>query len=117
MQNFEKMKLTNDFVNLTDQPISLYDIITGEIAVFPPESREIPEKIRRIPETPMTYFVTDEEHFKKLAETGRPLDDIAYVDHKLHGRDGALISFLAWGKDPRFVVRLCSNRHLASLHS
>ena len=43
---------------------------------------------------------------EQLREVGRSLDDIAIVKSSASGRDGFIITQLAWGNDPKMSVEL-----------
>lgn len=119
-KDYENTRLSNDFVNLTDETIFIYDDANGNICSFPPQPPEIPDlsaqdsSIYRIRSIPVHYIVKRE--IASTLKAFRPLDDIVVVSGKYHGRQNALISYLVWGEDFRTKVRLFSGADKVSFN-
>ena len=114
ISKYEKTRLSDTFINLTNQTIFLYDIRTGDIRNFLPEQQELPELPQlEISGKPVVHYIISQEQFTKIANSKRPLDDIAFAHHRFHGRNGTIITYLAWGKDPEINVILYSDAHNA----
>lgn len=114
MPKYDKARLSDTFINLTDQTISLYDIRTGSIWNFLPEQQELPELPQLDPGKSVVHYIFSQEQFAEITKKSkRPLDDIAFIRDKSHGRNSTLITYLAWGKNPETDVILYSDTHRA----
>ena len=106
MHDYSNTRLSDDFINLTDRAIHLYEESNGEIRLFQPSSKQLPKVPVINPDKPVTHYIIDERYLARLNELGRPLDDIAVILLELTGRQGIVISYLYWGKDPEINVKL-----------
>lgn len=113
---YEHIRLTDHFINLTNEVIHVYESTTGIIKNFVPESREIPQTPEVFLEgAPIVHYIVNQEIASNLEALGRSLDDIAIVDRKLHGRNNVEITYLVWAKDPTIPVNLYNRAHSISL--
>lgn len=97
MRDYSYTHCVNYLVNLTSEPVSVYEETTGVIRTFPPQHISLPycpDRSRH-----MCYIVSP-EFLRYLTKHHRSLDDLAIVKHTDCGRGGALLSRLVWGKDP-----------------
>ena len=94
-------------INLTDDLIQVYDQCSGEIVTIPPEVRVLPKQPEKTTTKEPFYYVFEEAIAKQLEENGRPMEDIAIIHSKAHGRDNSIISILVWGKDHRTGISFC----------
>ena len=112
MHDYSHTRLSDNFINLTDQPVLVYEGSTGEIVEFVPSTeQELPKYSAEQTDQPIIHYIVDKSQASRIARTGRPLDDIAVAHGKNHGRDGAIITSLFWGKDLNTGVVLYENAH------
>ena len=109
---YEHVRISDTFVNLTDDVIRTYENATGTIWKFEPEKREIPPTPAKLSkDTKIVHYIVDQEVADSLKASGRSLDDIATITRKIPGRKGIEISYLAWAKDPKIPVCLYDGAH------
>jgi len=99
--NRRDTQVVSYLINMTDEPISLYDECTGDIVVFTPDPRRLC-KIRNekdFPEGACYVFASDEDDgFEWFL---RHYDDVALICGVDNGRGGAKITKLAPAREPR----------------
>ena len=103
MQNYSKSRLTDILINLTGEPVSVYEESTGKIRTYYPQKIELPTAPRKDDQGPITHYLVTDERLRKIRGK-RKLSDIAIIKNQSPGRNGKIISSLAWGKDP--TIRL-----------
>ena len=109
---YKDVRLSDTFVNLTDEIIHTYESASGAIWDFVPEPHEIPLTPAPIlKDTPIVHYIVDRRMVHTLEALGRSLDDIAIVDCGHRGRDNIKISYFAWASDPKIPVCLYKNAH------
>lgn len=115
---YKHTRISDTFVNLTDETIHTYENASGTIWKFEPEkSHAIPPAPAPISDSePIVHYIVDQEVVDSLKASGRPLDDIATIRHQVGGRNGVEISYLAWAKDPQIPVCLYDGAHSANFH-
>lgn len=101
-----KVKISNNFINVTDETIYLYENTTGLIRGFPPSTDEIPETPHFELGGVVSYYILDLDRIEKVRESGRSLADIAYIDTVSCGRNNIPISYLCWAGDSKTSVIL-----------
>ena len=111
MRDYTKVRLSDDFVNMTSEVIHVYDTPTGSIKTFPPSRQELPKSPITGTDRPVTHYIFEESELNALLETGRPLDDIAIIRETSHGRHDILMSSLVWGKNTNIEVCLFQDIH------
>lgn len=119
MRDYSHIRLTDSIINLTGKKISMYEESNGRIYRFEPSKEELPAApICRKPFDDVVHYVVDHDKLEELMESGRELDDIAFVYGVGIGRHEVEISTLHWAKDPSIPVwlhhgvRNVSARHL-----
>ena len=110
LDNYSNIRLSDTFINLTDETIHLYEVTSGKIWDFLPQPQEIPASPNIAEDGPIVHYIVKPEFVPVLAAF-RPLDDIATISHKYHGRNGITITYLSWAKEPKTFVRLYENAH------
>lgn len=100
------VKNSDNFINLTNETINLYEIITGEIWSFPPSEGKLPASPHYGPEDPSIYYILDQATIEKVRQSGRSLNDIAFIYNKSYGRDNTQVAYLRWAQDPEYCVVL-----------
>lgn len=108
-KDYEDTRLADVFINLTDETIFVYDNADGNICGFSPQPREIPTLPACFTKTTTIHYIVNREIASTL-KAFRPLDDIAVVCSKFHGRGGVLISYLVWAEDFDTTVCLYAGR-------
>lgn len=112
VKKYEHVRISDTFVNLTDDVIRTYENATGTIWKFEPEKREIPPApTKPSKDEEIIHYIVDQEVADSLKASGRPLDDIAVISRQILGRGGIEISYLAWAKDPEIPVSLYDGAH------
>ena len=114
MEKYEKIRLSDTFINLTSETVHTYDKTSGEIWKFPPQPHEIPA-LPAIPsrDEPIVHYIVDDELIPVIAAF-RPLDDIVKIRREYRGRSSIKIVYFAWAKDEKTDVYLYKNAHHAS---
>ncbi len=110
MNRYANIRLSDWLINITNQEIYVYDVCTGDICEFAPIKGVLPES----PEMEnglIVHYIVDKKMAEQLREVGRSLDDIAIVKSSASGRDGFIITQLAWGNDPKMSVELFYDAH------
>ena len=101
---YAKSRLTDYLINLTGEPISIYQESSGDIVTFSPQKQSLPA-----PSTGKTelvfHYVISQEQLEKI-KGKRDLADIAIVRSNFHGRDNRIISELLWANDPKKETRV-----------
>ncbi len=105
MQNYENTRLSDSFINLTDQTIYVYDKNSGDIYTFPPKPHELPALPSFPEDEPVVHYILDAELIPVIAAF-RPLDDIVRIHSEFRGRNHIKVTYLAWGKDEKIDVCL-----------
>lgn len=112
LNKYKNVRLSDTFVNLTDEAIHTYEKVSGNVWIFVPESREIPSIPAALSEdTPIVHYIVNRRIVHALQALDRPLDDIVVVDHEHRGRDDIKIVYLAWAKDSTVPVCLYDGAH------
>lgn len=109
MQRYRDTKLVDLLVNLTNEPISIYEESSGNIYSLIPcgdgiELSSIPVDFGE--DGFVIFYIVDEDELEKVKLSGRQIDDIALVREKSQGRNGREISYLMWAADRNMCVRL-----------
>ena len=111
---YKRVRLSDMFINLTDETIHTYENTSGTIWNFVPEPREIPLTPASLSEDkPIIHYIVNRRIVHALQAFGRPLDDIVVIDHEHRGRSEIKVSYLAWAKDPTIPVCLYDGAHRA----
>ena len=107
MRNYKGTRLSDDFVNMTDRVIHIYNQASGEIIVFTPSTQKLPPApIEIIDGAKTIHYIFEPEDIISLEKIGRELDDIAIVSDESYGRNGIPIAHLIWGRNPNISVCL-----------
>lgn len=110
MGRYKNVRLTDNIVNLTNEPIALYEDTTGEIKSFEPiktepKNENLPEIFNDDNES-ITYYVVEDETLGLLKKFGCRLENIAIIDCSSRGRDDITVVRLVWAENPKVRVRL-----------
>ena len=114
MNNYKDTRLSDTFVNLTDETVHTYEKRTGSIYHFPPQMHELPASPNLSKDQPVIHYILDSKFVQVLTAFGRPLDDIVTVRSEFRGRNQIKITYLAWAKDPEIDVCLYDGAHQAN---
>lgn len=118
MQRYRQTMLVDLLINLTDEPISVYEESSGDICKFMPCGADF-----ELPQNPVdprserfaVCYIVSEDKLREIELFGRQVDDIALVYGKSQGRNGREMSYLMWAADRSICVRLrCGVRTRAS---
>ncbi|MBR3172697.1 hypothetical protein IKF21_02170 [Candidatus Saccharibacteria bacterium] len=116
MRNYKDTRLSDDFVNMTDRIIYMYDQVSGEIIEFAPSAQTLPTSpVEEVPGAKIIHYIFELEDVICLEKTGRKLDDIAIIFDESYGRNSTLITYLVWGKDTQIAVCLYRNLSHANI--
>ncbi|MBQ2660634.1 hypothetical protein IJF93_00980 [Candidatus Saccharibacteria bacterium] len=107
MQDYQLDRLTNKLINLTDEPVCVYDETSGAIVEFAPDDNES----CALCGSTIAHYVVTEEMFNPDKCSGCCLKNFAIVVGRSHGRNGVMISRLVWAEDLKKTVRLHPNAH------
>jgi len=115
MERYENVRLSDGFINFTDQVVRVYEKNSGAIYIFPPQKRhELPSLPMLASGKPIVHFILDPRFIQVLDAFGRPLDDIVSIKSESRGRNHTKITYLAWAKDPEIDVCLYKNAYQAN---
>ena len=115
MERYENIRLSDGFINFTDQTVRVYEKNSGAIYIFPPQTRrELPSLPKLASGKPIVHFILDTRFIQFLDALGRPLDDIVNISSESYGRNHIKITYLAWAKDPGVDVCLYKNAYQAN---
>lgn len=108
IERFENIRLSNIFINLTNETIHVYDKANGEIVELLPQPAELPDTPCTSGKKPIVHYIVNPEIVPSL-EAFRSLDDIVIVNYINHGRHNIEIAYLSWAKDPSTNAYLFSS--------
>ena len=104
LQDYTSTRLTDYLINLTTEPVSVYEESSGAIKTYPPQHLPLPPfRLKRTNEGIFHYIVSG-KMLRRAKRERRPLDDLAVVSDSCHGRGGIAISRLTWGLDSDIKV-------------
>lgn len=95
----EYTKISDGFINLTDETLHLYEMATGIIWTFPPSTEKLPASPDSESKSSKIYYILDQAEIEEVRQRGRSLTDIVFVDQKLHGRNHVQIAYLKWAEN------------------
>lgn len=104
MRNYSSSIITDEIVNLTESTISMYEESTGTIYKFSPISTE-EAVFKDLDPAEKQYVVSCDYQAEKVVACGASIDNVAILDKQATGRDGKIISYLVWAKNPRIDVK------------
>ncbi len=100
MRDYSKFLLTDYFINLTGDSVSVYEESTGIVRTYYPQKGELPSRPRypSIEHPFRVYYIVAKETLNHLRGK-RSLSDLALVEDEAIGRGNKPISYLVWAED------------------
>lgn len=100
MHDYSKALLTDYFINLTSDPVSVYEESSGIIRTYYPQKGELPPKPQHLSvgRPFRIYYIVAKETLDRLRGK-RSLSDLALIKDESIGRSKKLISHLVWAED------------------
>ena len=98
MSTLSKMKnvrVVNHIINMTDEPIRMYDNSTGEIEVFYPNARRFCQSRSKCVFPQEACYVFTPDMIGEIESFSRDFRNVAVVISKDRGRDDVMVSTLA----------------------
>ena len=108
MRDYSKFLLTDYFINLTGDPVSVYEESSGIVRTYYPQKRELPLKPQYLSvDSPFrVYYIVTRETLNRLRGK-RSLSDLVVVEGESIGRGKRLIAHLIWAEDLKTRVLVC----------
>ena len=104
MPEKKNIRMTRELVNLTENPVYLYEEVSGNIEEFLP-MHWIANPSYDDCGHPRLYYIVDNQFLEKLRKRGRPLDDIVVIFRSGKGRDDVIVSYLESAINSKLKVR------------
>ena len=105
LQDYTTTRLSDYLINLTAEPVSVYEESSGAIRTYPPQHLPLPSFRHQKVNEMIFHYIVSRRTLRKAQQEQRPLDDLVVVSDSSYGRGGVLISRLIWGTN--FGVKVC----------